>query len=184
MCQFGQSWIVFGTGRRALLISILNLSARVNSLPIFAVQHEGKISWCCRISHTTHSLVQIVRGRPVSDGIWWGRSNKTAVSLGAGLPACSLSRRRQWISSESWSVSGCETESDRWSLIPCSRCFLPGKQVQTHALAHFYHLRILVCLWANGTPPHTDTNVSGVSNALRLPLRLLLSAQIKTTSYR
>lgn len=54
-----------------LLISILNLSARIKTLPVFPIQHEGKISCGRHISHTRHSLVQTGRSRSVSNARSW-----------------------------------------------------------------------------------------------------------------
>lgn len=105
----------------------------METLSICYFQHAEKIS--C----STHSPFICASGTDPQHLRWRakGLSNKTAVSPHTDLFCCSFSSSRQWISSAGQSVSGCRMDSDRWPLTPCSRCFLPGKQVRTPTLTHF-----------------------------------------------
>lgn len=110
----------------------------------------------------------------VSDGRPWDGLIKTAVSPHTDLPAAASADSGSVLQAGR-PVSGCRTESDRWPLTPCSRCFLPGKQVltHTHTHAHILSLHILVCMWLIHMPAHKHKRLVFIS------LWRLLSAAIR-----
>lgn len=108
-----------------------------------------------------HSLVQTGRGRSVSDGIWWDGLIRQLFLSALVLP---LQFKSAQTVDQFRGLVGQRLQDGVRQVVPDTlQQMFPPKEAGADTRARtFYHLRILVCLWANGTPPHTDTNVSGV----------------------